>query len=190
MVLTVALRIRVDVTQSVDDVLPPSQIRAAGRRAARRAAVTGRKAANPEVRQATGLKSRAVTSSIQIPRGVRSDGSVSIRASGRPLNLAAYGARQARRGVRAMPYGKRRLFPGAFFISGEVARRTREAQNPRRPGRLTKHTQGIEYLYGPGVAETFVDVTDREQWQALVLRRVREVFAQEIRFRISKGAGR
>ena len=162
-----------------DKSLSPTQLRRARRRAATRAAVTGRKDANKVATQETGLQSSAVSKATKAQRGT-------ITAEGGPRNLAYYRARQLKRGVRAQPYGVRRLFPGTFFINGKVFHRVRDRQNPNRGGRLTKHSEGIEPLWGPGIAAVYLRVVKSRRWVKLVQDRFLTVLRQEIRFRRNK----
>ena len=149
------------------------------RRAAKRTAITGRTLATRQIAKEAGLKVSVVR------RSVRSQGS-QIIGEGGIINLGAFAARRRRRGISARPYGRRRLFRGAFFIGAGVFRREPDGQNPNRPGKLTKHSQRVRPLGGPGIANTFRTIVESPTWQTAVADRYQQVLKQEFNFRTKK----
>jgi hypothetical protein len=71
----------------------------------------------------TGLKRKVIRKAVRrVPASA--GGMVYIlRASGGNVGLKYFGARETRKGVTAAPWGKRRLYPGAFIKGGRFPRR-------------------------------------------------------------------
>lgn len=158
------------------------------RRSLGRALTSGRAEAAREVAQLTGLgvarTKKAFTTTVESPvRGA-------ITARGRPLPLSEFKPRQFKKGVKASPYAKRRLFPGSFMVHGRPTVRDPSRTNPQRPGPLTQHNMGLRPLYGPGIANTFREVAGTPEWRAHVVERVRAELTREISYRVGKGRRR
>jgi hypothetical protein len=80
-----------------------------------------------------GLHAGTVDAGLQTKRAYPGKQSFEVTASGRPIPLAEFGARQTRRGVSARPWGARRVFPGTFIVpslGGQVLRRAGRARLP------------------------------------------------------------
>lgn len=171
---------RIKINRGKQKKLTKDILRKATLRAGKRTAVTGRKLAAPEVVKKSGLASKRVRSNLKAK-------GPTLRATGGPRNLIDYRARQQRRGVRARPYGRSQLFRGAFIALGKVFTRESDRQNPNRPGNLTRHSEGLKGLTGPGVAGTTKRVVDRREWREAVRKRFKQVMQQELRFRLGLG---
>jgi hypothetical protein len=82
-----------------------------------------------------------------------------IRGTGRPLSLRAFGAQQRAKGVSARPWGTRRVFPGTFIIKslgGSVYKRTGEMVTATKGKNKGRKVAQIEKLWGPGVPRELV----------------------------------
>ena len=97
-----------------------------------------------------GLKVGDVKGRISIRKASPARLEVQLLYRGRPLNLIHFKARQLKAGVRAAPYGQRRLFPGTFIVSvgGRDVVMTRVKRGGVRVARLP-----IKGVFGPGVAK-------------------------------------
>lgn len=83
--------------------------------------------------------------------------SYDLSVAGGYLLMRDFGPSQSAKGVRAGPWGKRRLFRGAFIQStklhGNVFHRTTNASEP------------IQNMYGPAVPKEIVKGATGETWQ-------------------------
>jgi hypothetical protein len=80
-----------------------------------------------------GLPAGTVDARLITKRAYPGNQSFEITASGRPIPLADFDARQTRRGVSARPWGQRRVFPGTFIVEklgGQVFRRASRERLP------------------------------------------------------------
>jgi hypothetical protein len=86
-----------------------------------------------ELAKQTGLTVTAVDKSMRTVRAIPARHSYELVATGRPIPLRDFAARQTRGGVSARPWGKRRVFPGTFVVralGGHVFRRVGRARLP------------------------------------------------------------
>lgn len=78
-----------------------------------------------------------------------------VIATGRPIPLKDFGAKQFSWGVRARVWGRVQRFPGTFIFSG-----TYRSGKPVGSGhvfhRLTRDSNPIEVMYGPSVPEEMI----------------------------------
>jgi hypothetical protein len=80
-----------------------------------------------------GLPAGTVDAGLITKRAYPGNQNFEITASGRPIPLAWFDARQTRRGVSARPWGSRRVFPSTFIVEtlgGQVFRRAGRARLP------------------------------------------------------------
>lgn len=89
--------------------------------------------------QQTGLAYGEVLDQIATERASPGNLRYAVTGSGRYFGVGHFGPSQQARGVKAAPWRKRRLFPGAFLAGGRVFARV-------GPERLP-----IKFLYGPAV---------------------------------------
>jgi hypothetical protein len=83
----------------------------------------------------TGVKYRAVKQALSVQRSNYDRGTYKIRSRGGYISLKEFGARQTRKGVSAMVWGKRRVFPHSFIapsLGGHVFVRMGKDRNPIR----------------------------------------------------------
>jgi hypothetical protein len=86
-----------------------------------------------ELAKQTGLTVTVVDKSMRTVRAIPARHSYELVATGKPIPLREFAARQTRRGVSARPWGKSRVFPGTFVVralSGHVFRRVGRARLP------------------------------------------------------------
>jgi hypothetical protein len=86
-----------------------------------------------ELAKQTGLTVTVVDKSMRTVRAIPARQSYELVATGKPIPLREFAARQTRSGVSARPWGQRRVFPGTFImraISGHVFRRAGRARLP------------------------------------------------------------
>jgi len=102
-----------------------------------------------------------------------------IIATGRPIPLDDFGARQFTWGVRAKVWGRVQRFPGTFIFAG-----TYRSGNPVGNGhvfhRTTLDSHPIEILYGPSVPEEMVKDESAKVFQSTVAMMLPVRIAHEI----------
>lgn len=77
-----------------------------------------------------------------------------IRGTGRPISLRAFGAVKRNKGVSARPWGERRLFRGTFIVAslgGSVYVRTGTFSRATKGRYKGKMREDIKKLWGPAV---------------------------------------
>lgn len=144
-------------------------------RAMNRTGTTVRTGAVRTIAKRMGLKAGDVRKGVTFIKASRTNLRVIIRASGRPLPLYAFQARQTKRGVSARAYGQRRTYPGTFIArmpNGKIGVFVR-----KRSSRLP-----IKQLFGPGLAGTAAQDDVVEAIQRDWARLLPERFVRELRF--------
>lgn len=173
--------------------LGPEKLRLALRRTANRTATAIRTFAAKELRPIVGLPSATIKAGLKVDKASGTEQSAAVIALGRPLNLAEYGsgATQLKAGVKAGPPKRRVLYPGAFITPrGKVVIRDSDRpQNPRRPGPLTRHSEGLRPLYGRGIAKTMEQLVSKPEVRRDFADRYQRTLEAEIAFRL-RGGGR
>jgi hypothetical protein len=134
--------LRKELTKTRRTIIPKAAARALNR--------TGQQvqsAATKRVAKDMGIKQKDAKPAIKRSKATVLVKFVEITARGRPLNLMRFGARQTKKGVSAKPWGKRRIFKGAWI--GNDGRTVFK--------RVGKSRQPIRGVYGPGIAKSFED---------------------------------
>jgi hypothetical protein len=83
----------------------------------------------------TGVKYRTVKQALSVQRANYDRASYTIRSRGGYISLKEFDPRQTRKGVSAMVWGKRRVFPHSFIapsLGGHVFLRMGKSRNPIR----------------------------------------------------------
>lgn len=102
---------------------------------------------------------------IQVSKANYANLAFTVTASGAPVPLKAFGAKQFGFGVRAKPWGKSQRFPSAFIFAGSpnsgkfvggghVFRRTSNESLP------------LKMMYGPSIPKEMVQDASAESWQS------------------------
>ena len=123
------------------------------------------------VSKEAGLKARITKKQFTVRKSRPATLTAHVVASGSPIQLIEFGARQTKRGVSAKAWGKRKTYPGTFIAtmaSGKrgVFVRKGAARLPIRP------------LYGPGVPGTLA--------QEKITRATKEFAGQRLRSNIAR----
>ncbi len=128
-----------------------------------------------------GLRVRDARQKIKFTRARRGTTRIKLEATGRPLNLTRFQAKQRKRGVSARPWGKRRIFKGAFIL-----------KKPGAPVLVRdKKTKKLRSAYGPGIANLFRDHAIGADQRAAFFRRYNVEFNRAIKvFREKAAASR
>lgn len=145
-----------------------------------RMAVTIRKEGVRELSRETGLKQKKLRESITLRKSRPQTLVALIKARGKPFNLISFGAKVKRLkkkvvGVTAKPWNKKRFFKGTFILNvpgSPVFKRTGKQIKP---------------VFGPGVAREFIRDKIIKFFNTVGLRRFREEFPRQLKFRLGKG---
>lgn len=121
-----------------------------------------------------GVQQKKVRQRIAKHKATRTKQVATLRLKGRAFNLIEFKARQVKRGVKASPWGGRRLFPHAFIATMPQGG-TIVVIRQKRGGRLVPRMP-IRAMLGPGVAKTAA----AEEMQARREDVVREVYRPEL----------
>lgn len=152
---------------------------------------TVRTEAARDISKATGLKQSTVKRRVVIRKKANpQDPSAIIQATGRPLNLIEFGARQLKRGgVSAKPWGRRQKFKGAFIAtmpngSEIVVKQSRVGKKIQRGP--NKGRAALEAMFGPGIAnEASEPALDRAR-RRVVSQRLPIELENQLKFRVGK----
>lgn len=127
------------------EVFPKAAVRSLNRTARKVRTIARRSTA-----KRMGLAQKAIKSRMDIDKARPNRLTVLVTGRGKPFNLIRFGARQIKRGVSAKPWGKRRVFRGAFIATMPNGKRIVVAR--RGEARLP-----LKALFGPGLARTMAD---------------------------------
>lgn len=172
------------MTRAEREVFPQAMARSLNR-----VASTVKSRSVKDVAKATGLKSQSVGRRIILKkRASKNSLTASVEASGRPLNLISFQARELKTGVSAKPWGRRQKFREAFFATmpnGATLVVTRIKGKKIRTG-PNKGAPAIKAMYGPGIAKEAAEPALDTARRKVVAERMPIEFGRELRFRVSK----
>ena len=158
-------------------------------RALNKTATTARAEAAREIKSAGyGLKIRDIKKAISIIRANRSELRAIVRASGKPIPLIEYSARQTGKGVTVNVLRGRKRIDGAFIATMPTGHRgvfVHQGETNRwvkRNGRRVRTRLPIRELFGPSVPQAFVNTIVQTALQRAIRERFPVVLAQELRF--------
>ena len=108
---------------------------------------------------------------IQVTKANYRDLAFTVTATGKPVPLKAFGAKQFAFGVRAKPWGKSQRFPGAFifggnFKSGKFVGGGHVFKNTGGANSKSGRNNAIEMMYGPSIPKEMVKEASAESWQS------------------------
>ena len=105
----------------------------------------------------------------------------SIIASGSPLKLMSFKARQTARGVVAKAWGVKKLYKHTF-----IAPVKKGSSNMAVYTRKSKHSLPVKQLWGPGIAQLFKQEKNIVIMQDTVLMRLSTEFKNNLNFYVSR----
>lgn len=186
----IKVSVRGDISRALRKLdVTKEQARKAIPRALNKTATTARAEAAREIKSAGyGLKIAAIKKSITVVRANSTQLRAIVRASGRPIPLIEYGARQTRPGVTVTVLNGRKLIKGAFIATmptghrGVFVRNAATRKRVVRNGRVTSSGLPIRELYGPSVPQAFANTVVQAALESAIRQRFPEVLRQELRF--------
>jgi Prophage minor tail protein Z (GPZ) len=161
-------------------------------RALNKVATTARAEAAREIKaQGYGLKVSLVKKALTIIRAHEGELFVYIRATGRPIPLMAFAARQVPSGVSVQVKYGRKVIPGAFIAtmkSGHkgVFMRADGSRHMSRRARRGGPQLPIRELFGPSIPSQFGSEAIRAAIERTARERFPIVLKQELRYALSK----
>jgi hypothetical protein len=186
----ITVSVRGDISRALRKLdVTREQARKAIPRALNKTATTARAEAAREIRSAGyGLKIAAIKKSIRIIRATGSQLRAIVRASGKPIPLIEYAARQTRAGVTVNVLRGRKLIKGVFIATmpsghrGVVRRKGLTSKRVIRKGRVAYSGLPIQELFGPSVPAAFANSVVQAALISAIRKRFPEVLRQELRF--------
>lgn len=147
-------------------------------------AATVRTVAKRDIARQTGLRSGVVLAGLAIERAGPDRLLAAVVATGRPVPLIGFAARQTRAGVTAHAWGGRKLYPGAFIATmptghvgvfrrlGDRRGAPRPAKGGKTPGRIIRPELPIKQLWGPSIPGGLRDAAVQAALRATVAERL------------------
>ena len=133
-----------------------------------------------------GLKAADVKKGLRVQRATQGSKRASVIASGRPIPLIKYTARQTSKGVTVNVQKGRKLIAGAFIAtmpSGHQGVYVREAGGKHRKvnarGKASWHQLPIRELFGPSVPDGLANKAVQQTLVQLVVERFPKLLAHE-----------
>lgn len=163
--------IALELLQSARDMRDTAVVRALNKTAAQVVTASSR-----EVRKAGyNLKAADIKRALKLSRATASNLTATVTASGKPIPLIRYGARQTSKGVTVQVLSGRKLIPGAFIATmpgGHTGVFVREPnarhKKMRGKGKTSWHGLPIRELYGPSIPDGLANDKVRDALQQLI----------------------
>lgn len=131
------------------------------------------------------LKVAKIKQAITIRRASKSELVAVVRASGRPIGLINYGARQLKTGVSVQVKGGRKVIKGAFIAtmpSGHRGVFVRKGKGHKKvgTGRTAWHGLPIDELFGPSIPSVFLNQVVQDALQSAIREKFPQIFQHEL----------
>lgn len=133
-------------------------------------------AGSREVRKAGyNLKAADIKRAMRVKRASQGNLTATVIASGRPLPIIQYGARQTAKGVTVNVLSGRKLIPGAFIATMPTGHTGVFVRKPggkhvkvKRAGKASWHQLPIRELFGPAIPDALANAGVRDAVQELI----------------------
>lgn len=133
-----------------------------------------------------GLKVGDIKKALRVQRASQGNLRATVIASGRPISLMSYGARQTSKGVSVNVQKGRKLIAGAFIAtmpSGKQGVFVRDDGGKHRKvnngGKVSWHQLPIRMLFGPAVPDGMANAAVQEALQKLIVERFPKLLQRE-----------
>jgi len=134
-----------------------------------------------QIAKDTGLKQKEIASRFTLIKSNKSTLSALVRMIGRWFNLARFGAKQFKGGVKASAWGQRKMYRGAFIANKG---RTVFALTPG--ARRNKTRLPIKALVGPNPSREFNKQTRDPRFNTTVINDFKKNFSADLKYRLGK----
>jgi hypothetical protein len=162
-------------------------------RALNKTAQQARTAASQEVRSAGyNIKASAIKSSFSIDKASRGKLVAVLRATGRPVALINYGARQGKSGVSVQVKASRTVLRHAFIATmpnghrGVFERTGKQHKMVMRNGKARRTGLPIKELFGPSIPQSLANDAVQKALMAKIRQKFPEILRHELAFVASK----
>jgi len=143
--------------------------------------------ASKEIRKAGyNLKASDIKKALSLKRATQSSKVATVTASGRPVPLIKYGAKQTSQGVTVSVLHGRKLIPGAFIATMPTGHTGVFVLQPggkhrkfKKAGRSSWHQLPIRELFGPGIPDAAANAGVRSAVEALVVEKFPRILEHE-----------
>lgn len=138
------------------------------------------------------IKASAIKKSFAIKRATAASLVVTLKATGRPIGLINYGARQGKGGVSVQVKSGRKVLRHAFIASmpnghrGMFERTGRAHKKVVRNGRVMRTGLPIRELFGPSIPQSLAN----DAVEKAVMAKIRQKFPQILRHELAFAASR
>lgn len=144
-------------------------------------------AASKEVRAAGyNLKAARIKDALRITRATQGSLRAVVTASGKPIQLIEYDAKQTSAGVTVKVMGSRKLIKGGFIAmmpSGHkgvfVKKPGSKHKKVNKGGKASWHQLGIQQLWGPSIPNALANTKVRDALQALIVEKFPGILEHE-----------
>ena len=162
-------------------------------RALNKTATQARTAAAQEVRAAGyNIKSSAIKSSFSITRATRGNLVAVLKATGRPVALINYSARQGKNGVSVQVKAGRTVLRHAFIATmpnghrGVFERTGKQHKKVMRNGKTLRTGLPIKELFGPSIPQSLANDAVQKALMAKIRQKFPQILKHELAFVASK----
>lgn len=162
-------------------------------RALNKTAEQARTAASQEVRAAGyNIKASAIKKSFSIKRASAGNLIVTLRATGRPIGLINYGARQTKSGVSVQVKTGRKVLRHAFVATmpsghnGVFERTGKQHRTVMKNGKRVRTGLPIKELFGPSIPQSLAN----DAVEKAIMAKIREKFPQILKHELAFVAGK
>lgn len=162
-------------------------------RALNKTAMQARTAASQEVKAAGyNIKASAIKSSFAIQKASRGNLVVTLKATGRPIALINYGARQGKNGVSVQVKAGRSVLRHAFIATmqnghrGVFERTGKKHKVVQRNGKPLRTGLPIKELFGPSIPQSLANDAVNKAIMAKIRAKFPQILKHELAFIASK----
>lgn len=155
-------------------------------------------AGSREVRKAGyNLKASDIKKALKLKRATQSNLTATVTASGRPVPLIQYGARQTAKGVTVSVLNGRKVIPGAFIATMPTGHTGVFVLQPggkhrkfKKAGKTSWHQLPIRELYGPAIPDAMANAGVRDAVEELVATKFPGILEHEHAWLAKRAKGR
>lgn len=133
-----------------------------------------------------GLKASDIKETLKIIRATSANLTVKVVATGRPIPMIKYGARQVRDGVSVNILNGRKVIAGAFIATmpnGHTGVFVRQpGAKHKKVNKASWHALPIRELYGPAVPDALANAKVQEAIEQLIESKFDDIFTHEVQY--------
>lgn len=184
----IKVSVKADISRAMDKLgrIPKEVMGKAVPRALNKMAAETRTESSRRIRSAGyRIKDKAIKNQIAVLKATRTELRAIVRATGKPIPLIAYGARQVKSGVSVAIKGSRKIIKHAFIATmptGHVGVMIRTGTAHKRNKKGVWSGLPIKQLFGPGIPTMFGNDVVQQALQSKIRKRFPVLLKHEIEF--------